>query len=106
MCTIDSRTSVGYRLRRYRKNERLLAVLGGSRCPSRAKVCSAGNCASIGIGHKEQSSMIRRYIIWRNEGAAEEKPCEIVNKEALSEAALPAPFCPLPAAFRGLHGGP
>jgi len=50
--------------------------------------------------------MIRRYIVWRNEDAAEEKPCEIVNKEALSEAALPAPFCPLPAAFRGLHGGP
>ena len=32
--------------------------------------------------------MIRRYIIWRNEDAAEEKPCEIANKEALSEAAL------------------
>lgn len=46
--------------------------LGGLRCPSRVKVRSTGNCASIGIGHKEQSSMIRRYIIWRNEDAAEE----------------------------------
>ncbi|MFV9452215.1 IS630 family transposase [Rhodococcus sp. NM-2] len=30
--------------------------------------------------HREQSSMIRRYIIWRNKHAADEKLREIVNK--------------------------
>jgi hypothetical protein len=29
---------------------------------------------------REQSSMIRRYIIWRNKHAADERLCEIVDK--------------------------
>ncbi|WP_020124774.1 transposase, partial [Streptomyces canus] len=30
--------------------------------------------------HKEQGSMIRRYIIWRNQHAADERLREIVNR--------------------------
>lgn len=30
--------------------------------------------------HKEQGSMIRRYIIWRNKHAADHRQCEVVNR--------------------------
>lgn len=30
--------------------------------------------------HKEQGSMIRRYIIWRNKHAADERLREVVNR--------------------------
>lgn len=32
------------------------------------------------VGHKEQGSMIRRYIIWRNKHASNERRREIVNR--------------------------
>ncbi|MET8114421.1 hypothetical protein ABZT29_18205, partial [Streptomyces prasinus] len=32
------------------------------------------------VSHKEQGSMIRRYIIWRNKHAADERLCKIVAR--------------------------
>ncbi|MGW3679006.1 hypothetical protein [Streptomyces prasinus] len=32
------------------------------------------------VSHKEQGSMIRRYIIWRNKYAADERLCKIVAR--------------------------
>nr|WP_242436005.1 hypothetical protein [Streptomyces sp. Root369] len=33
-----------------------------------------------GTDHEEQGSMIRRYVIWRNEHAADELPRAVVNR--------------------------
>ena len=53
--------------------------------------------------HKQQASMIRRYIIWRNNHAYDQRLRKIIDRQTLPEAAL-APECvPLAAGSRSFR---